>query len=79
MVRLMREHQQYPLISVVIPALNEAQNLQYVLPYIPPLVSEIIPTIFGISTDNYRDIVYCLRHLPFISLGNLHDECHTGQ
>jgi len=39
-----------PRISVVIPALNEAQNLQYVLPHIPPTVSEVI-LVDGHSTD----------------------------
>jgi glycosyltransferase involved in cell wall biosynthesis len=65
MVRLIREHQQYPLISVVIPALNEAQNLQYVLPYIPPLVSEII-LVDGFSTDG--TIAVAQRLLPTIKI-----------
>ena len=39
-----------PRISVVIPALNEAQNLQYVLPHIPLTVSEVI-LVDGHSTD----------------------------
>src|SRR5256712_867494 len=65
MVRLMREHQQYPLISVVIPALNEVQNLQYVLPYIPPLVSEII-LVDGFSTDG--TIAVAQRLLPTIKI-----------
>jgi len=39
-----------PRISVVIPALNEAPNLQYVLPHIPPIVSEVI-LVDGHSTD----------------------------
>lgn len=38
-------------VSVVIPALNEAQNLQYILPYIPPIVSEVI-LVDGHSTDD---------------------------
>ncbi len=41
----MEEKLQYPRISVVIPALNEAQNLRHVLPLIPPIVSEIILVI----------------------------------
>jgi glycosyltransferase involved in cell wall biosynthesis len=40
----------YPRISVVIPALNEAKNLQYVLPYFPPIVDEVI-LVDGRSTD----------------------------
>lgn len=40
----------YPAISVVIPARNEAQNLHYVLPRIPSIVSEVI-LVDGNSTD----------------------------
>src|SRR5260370_24481177 len=42
---------QYPRISIVIPALNEAQNLPYVLPYIPSIVSEVV-LVDGHSTDD---------------------------
>jgi glycosyltransferase involved in cell wall biosynthesis len=42
-------------ISVVIPTLNEAQNLHYVLPFIPSLVSEVI-LVDGNSTDNTTTI-----------------------
>src|SRR2546430_900821 len=65
MVRLMREHQQYPRISVVIPALNEAQNLQYVLPYIPPIVSEVI-LVDGLSVDDTCAVAQ--RLLPAINI-----------
>ncbi len=41
-------------ISVVIPALNEAQNLQYVLPRIPPNVHEVI-LVDGASSDGTID------------------------
>jgi glycosyltransferase involved in cell wall biosynthesis len=41
----MEKKQQHQRISVVIPALNEAQNLRYVLPLIPPIVSEVILVI----------------------------------
>jgi glycosyltransferase involved in cell wall biosynthesis len=47
----MRENQQYPHISVVIPALNEARNLRHVLPLIPTIVNEII-LVDGHSTDD---------------------------
>ena len=42
---------QYPRVSVVIPALNEAQNLPYVLPCIPSIVSEVV-LVDGHSTDD---------------------------
>jgi glycosyltransferase involved in cell wall biosynthesis len=45
------EKQRYPRITVVIPACNEAQNLYHVLPYIPPMVSEVI-LVDGHSTDD---------------------------
>src|SRR2546423_5518844 len=45
------EKQQYPRITVVIPARNEAQNLRHVLPYIPSIVSEVI-LVDGHSTDD---------------------------
>jgi glycosyltransferase involved in cell wall biosynthesis len=40
-----------PKVSVVIPTLNEAKNLRYVLPYIPAWVYETI-IVDGFSTDN---------------------------
>ena len=42
---------QHPTTSVVIPARNEASNLQYVLPHIPPIISEVI-LVDGHSTDD---------------------------
>ncbi len=59
------EHQQYPLISVIIPALNEAQNLHYVLPYIPPIISEVI-LVDGHSTDETVEVAQ--RLLPTIRI-----------
>lgn len=38
-------------ISVVIPVRNEAENLRYILPRIPPIVSEVI-LVDGHSTDD---------------------------
>jgi hypothetical protein len=49
------EKLQYPRISVVIPARDEAQNLQHVLPYIPPFVYEVI-LVDGHSTDGTVEI-----------------------
>ena len=47
----MGEKWQYPRISVVIPARNEAPNLQYVLPHIPSIVGEVI-LVDGDSSDD---------------------------
>lgn len=49
-----------PRISVVIPALNEAQNLRHVLPLIPSIVNEII-LVDGHSIDNTIEVVHRLR------------------
>jgi glycosyltransferase involved in cell wall biosynthesis len=38
-------------VSVVITALNEAENLPHVLPYLPEWVDDVIP-VDGGSTDN---------------------------
>lgn len=46
----MEEKRQYPRVSVVIPALNEAPNLRLVIPYIPATVHEVI-LVDGLSTD----------------------------
>ena len=43
--------EQYPRVSVVIPARNEAHNLRCVLPWIPSIVSEVI-LVDGHSTDD---------------------------
>lgn len=45
------ERREYPQITVVIPTRNEALNLRYVLPNIPPEVSEVI-LVDGGSTDD---------------------------
>jgi glycosyltransferase involved in cell wall biosynthesis len=57
--------QHYPRISVVIPARNESRNLFYVLPYIPPTVSEVI-LVDGFSTDD--TIVVAQQLLPTIKI-----------
>ena len=61
----MQENQQSPQISVVIPARNEAENLHYVLPYIPPTVSEVI-LVDGDSTDETIEVAQQL--LPAIQI-----------
>jgi glycosyltransferase involved in cell wall biosynthesis len=53
----------YPSISVVIPTRNEAQNLRYVLPNIPAMVSEVI-LVDGHSTDDTIEVAQQL--LPSI-------------
>ena len=52
-------------ISAVIPTLNEAQNLHYVLPFIPSMVSEVI-LVDGNSTDD--TIVIAQQLLPTIRI-----------
>lgn len=61
----MQENQQSQRISVVIPARNEAENLHYVLPYIPPIVSEVI-LVDGDSTDD--TIAVAQQLLPTIQI-----------
>lgn len=47
----MLKQESYPNISVVIPARNEAQNLQHILPKLPQIVTEVI-LVDGHSTDD---------------------------
>ncbi|HYU72660.1 MAG TPA: glycosyltransferase family 2 protein [Ktedonobacteraceae bacterium] len=47
----MDKRMQYPGISVVIPAMNEAKNLPHVLPHLPSIVSEVI-LVDGNSSDD---------------------------
>lgn len=51
----MSKQEKYPSISVVIPARNEAQNLQYILPKLPKIVTEVI-LVDGHSTDDTSKI-----------------------
>jgi glycosyltransferase involved in cell wall biosynthesis len=66
-LRLTEEQQgiKHPRVSVVIPTLNEAQNLYYVLPFIPPLVSEVI-LVDGDSRDN--TVAVARQLLPTIKI-----------
>lgn len=50
----------YPTISVVIPTRNEAQNLYYILPRIPGMVSEVV-LVDGHSTDDTIKVAQELR------------------
>jgi glycosyltransferase involved in cell wall biosynthesis len=49
-----------PTVSVVIPALNEAENLPHVLPRIPSWVNEIL-IVDGHSTDGTAEVAVRLR------------------
>jgi len=55
-----RPESQVPRVSIVIPTLNEAKNLPFVLPYIPHWVHEII-IVDGHSTDETPDIALSLH------------------
>lgn len=44
-----------PTVSVVIPALNEAENLPHVLPLIPPWIDEVL-LVDGASTDGTAEV-----------------------
>jgi hypothetical protein len=59
MVRLQatprRSRQPKPRISLVIPTLNEAENLPYVLPFIPEMVDEVL-LVDGHSTDDTIEV-----------------------
>jgi glycosyltransferase involved in cell wall biosynthesis len=50
-----------PLVSIVIPTLNEAKNLPFVLPRIPEWVSEII-LVDGHSTDGTVEIARQIKN-----------------
>src|SRR5215218_1750414 len=49
-----------PSVSVIIPTLNEAKNLRYVLPYIPTWVHEII-IVDGRSTDETPEVAVSIH------------------
>jgi glycosyltransferase involved in cell wall biosynthesis len=57
---VMREEKTSPRISVVLPVMNEAENLYYVLPYLPSIVSEVI-LVDGHSRDNTIAVAEQLR------------------
>lgn len=61
----MQGQRQYPGISVVIPVRNEAQNLYYILPRIPPFVSQVV-LVDGHSTDD--TITVAQKLLPAIQV-----------
>jgi glycosyltransferase involved in cell wall biosynthesis len=51
---------QWPRVSVVIPTLNEAQNLPHVLVKLPPRLHEVI-VVDGFSTDGTVEVARSLR------------------
>src|SRR5215207_4708617 len=50
----------FPSVSVIIPTLNEAKNLRYVLPYIPTWIHEVI-IVDGRSTDDTIDVALSMH------------------
>ncbi len=50
---------EWPTVTVVIPTMNEAENLPYVLPFIPFWVDEVI-IVDSSSTDGTREVVRAL-------------------
>jgi glycosyltransferase involved in cell wall biosynthesis len=61
----MQECPERPLISVIVPARNEAKNLPFVLPKIPTTISEVI-LVDGHSTDD--TIAVARQLLPSIHI-----------
>jgi glycosyltransferase involved in cell wall biosynthesis len=59
------ERSKSPLVSVIIPTLNEAENLPYVLSRIPLWIHEVI-LVDGFSTDNTVEVAR--RLLPSIRI-----------
>ncbi len=56
-----------PTVSVVIPTLNEAENLPHVLPYLPTWIDEVV-LVDGASIDNTVEVAR--RLLPSIRVVN---------
>lgn len=55
-----QEVSQQTLVSIILPALNEAENLPYVLPLIPTWVHEVL-LVDGWSTDNTVEVALRLN------------------
>src|SRR5947209_17144764 len=56
----MHNVQQLPTVSIVIPTLNEAENLPHILPDLPDIVSEVL-LVDGGSKDNTIVVAKKLR------------------
>lgn len=65
-----------PTVSLIIPTLNEAQNLALVLPTIPQIIDELV-IVDGRSTDGTLDVVRQLRPDAVIVLEPRHGKGHA--
>lgn len=64
-------HNQERKISVIIPTLNEVENIRYVFPYIPSFIDEIV-VIDGDSTDGTREEILKFRKDARIIIDKTH-------
>ncbi len=55
-LRLVSQTRRWPTVSVIVPALNEAESIGWVLEHIPAWVSEVI-LVDGLSTDGTEEFV----------------------
>ena len=67
-----------PTVSVIIPTLNEAENLRHVLPTLPDLIDELV-IVDGGSTDGTVDVVEELYPQAKVVIDERHGKGHALQ